>query len=45
MPLNYESVDFIEVLGKRRSCRFYDPERVKTPKKMANAFLDYPDFE
>lgn len=29
-----------------RECfRFYDPERVKTPKKMANAFLDYPDFE
>ncbi len=33
MPLNYESVDFIEVLGKRRSCRFYDPERAVEPEK------------
>lgn len=27
MPLNYQSVDFVKVLGERRSCRFYDPER------------------
>ena len=27
MALNYQSVDFVKVLGERRSGRFYDPDR------------------
>jgi nitroreductase len=34
MPLNYESQDFIKVLGERRSCRFYDPERAVEAEKI-----------
>ncbi|MBA4728619.1 MAG: nitroreductase family protein [Deltaproteobacteria bacterium TMED126] len=34
MALNYQSVDFVKVLGERRSCRFYDPDRPIEPEKI-----------
>ena len=34
MALNYQSVDFVKVLGERRSCRFYDPDRPVEAEKV-----------
>ena len=34
MALNYQSVDFVKVLGERRSCRFYDPDRPVEAEKI-----------
>jgi nitroreductase len=34
MGLNYEGRDFMDVLGSRRSCRFYDPDRPVEDEKI-----------
>ena len=36
MALNYQSVDFVKVLGDRLSCSFYDPDRPVVAEKISS---------